>query len=131
MSGNAEETANKKTRSTLLDGNHVFPAFYACYLLKSKASANSNRTYVSLTLFFWVSVIFSILTFGEYTLQVGSTPDPPRRLRQHNGELKQGAWSTSRHRPWVSNRTHISLLRLANLESTGDANDRVRVSDTS
>lgn len=48
MSGNAEETANKKTRSTLLDGNHVFPAFYACYLLRSKASANSNRTYVSL-----------------------------------------------------------------------------------
>ncbi|KIR51021.1 structure-specific endonuclease subunit SLX1 [Cryptococcus gattii Ru294] len=76
MSGNAEETANKKTRSTLLDGNHVFPAFYACYLLRSKASANSNRTYV------------------------GSTPDPPRRLRQHNGELTQGAWSTSRHRPW-------------------------------
>ncbi|WVQ80842.1 hypothetical protein IAT38_002949 [Cryptococcus sp. DSM 104549] len=66
----------RKTTSTLLDGNHVFPPFYACYLLRSKASQKSNRTYV------------------------GSTPDPPRRIRQHNGELKQGAWATSRFRPW-------------------------------
>ncbi|RSH87214.1 Slx4p interacting protein [Saitozyma podzolica] len=65
-----------KSTSTLLDGNHVFPPFYACYLLRSKATPNSNRTYV------------------------GSTPDPPRRLRQHNGELTQGACKTSRFRPW-------------------------------
>ncbi|WWD17151.1 hypothetical protein CI109_101588 [Kwoniella shandongensis] len=65
-----------KTTSTLLDGNHVFPPFYACYLLRSKAVAKSNRTYV------------------------GSTPDPPRRIRQHNGELTQGAWKTSKFRPW-------------------------------
>ncbi|WVN88436.1 uncharacterized protein L203_103646 [Cryptococcus depauperatus CBS 7841] len=69
-------TLQKKTRSTLLDGNHVFPPFYACYLLRSKETARSKRTYI------------------------GSTPDPQRRLRQHNGELKQGAWATSRHRPW-------------------------------
>ncbi|WVF71317.1 hypothetical protein IAT40_006120 [Kwoniella sp. CBS 6097] len=62
--------------STLLDGNHTIPPFYACYLLRSRATPKSNRTYV------------------------GSTPDPPRRLRQHNGQLTQGAWSTSRHRPW-------------------------------
>ncbi|ODN94165.1 hypothetical protein L198_05016 [Cryptococcus wingfieldii CBS 7118] len=66
----------KKTTSTLLDGNHTFPALYVCYLLRSKASPQSNRTYV------------------------GSTPDPPRRIRQHNGELKQGAWATSKFRPW-------------------------------
>ncbi|TYJ54534.1 hypothetical protein B9479_004761 [Cryptococcus floricola] len=67
----------KKTTSTLLDGNHTFPALYVCYLLRSKASPQSNRTYV------------------------GSTPDPPRRIRQHNGELKQGAWATSKFRPWI------------------------------
>lgn len=50
---------------------------------------------------------------------IGSTPDPPRRIRydsvlhldpadeliglnrQHNGELTQGAWKTSKKRPWV------------------------------
>lgn len=32
--------------STILDGNHTFPPFYACYLLRSKAKPNSNRTYV-------------------------------------------------------------------------------------
>ncbi|WVW84080.1 structure-specific endonuclease subunit SLX1 [Kwoniella bestiolae CBS 10118] len=71
-----ESTEPRKSTSTLLDGNHTFPPFYACYLLRSKATAHSNRTYV------------------------GSTPNPPRRIRQHNGELKQGAWKTSKHRPW-------------------------------
>jgi predicted GIY-YIG superfamily endonuclease len=32
---------------------------------------------------------------------VGSTTNPPRRLRQHNGEIKGGGKYTSMHRPWV------------------------------
>lgn len=32
---------------------------------------------------------------------IGSTPSPPRRIRQHNGELTQGAWKTQNNRPWV------------------------------
>ncbi|KIJ38511.1 hypothetical protein M422DRAFT_94196, partial [Sphaerobolus stellatus SS14] len=56
---------------------HTFPPFYACYLLKSIKNPRSTATYI------------------------GSTPHPPRRIRQHNGELTQGAWKTARNRPWV------------------------------
>lgn len=56
---------------------HTFPPFYACYLLKSIQSPLSKATYI------------------------GSTPSPPRRIRQHNGELTQGARKTRHKRPWV------------------------------
>ncbi|KAL7414879.1 hypothetical protein BDY24DRAFT_440332 [Mrakia frigida] len=51
------------------------PRFYACYLLRP-VNVGSFRTYV------------------------GSTPDPPRRIRQHNGEIKGGAVYTRKFKPW-------------------------------
>ena len=92
----AETEPSRPTTSTLLNGRHAFPPFYACYLLRSKATANSNRTYV------------------------GSTPNPPRRIRQHNGELTQGAVKTSRFRPWVRVKVDMPLM------VPGDANYRLR-----
>ncbi|KAI0332172.1 hypothetical protein GY45DRAFT_1247211 [Cubamyces sp. BRFM 1775] len=62
-------------RSSLTD--HCFPAFYACYLLKSVRTPRATATYI------------------------GSTPSPPRRIRQHNGEISQGAWKTKHNRPWI------------------------------
>lgn len=51
------------------------PSVYGCYLLRSLSSP--NRSYV------------------------GSTNNPRRRIRQHNGEIPQGAFRTRLSRPWV------------------------------
>ncbi|PWN39289.1 hypothetical protein IE81DRAFT_343441 [Ceraceosorus guamensis] len=56
--------------------DHSPPSFYAVYLLRSLASSNSTKTYI------------------------GSSPDPARRKRQHNGQLTGGAWKTRTGRPW-------------------------------
>ncbi|VDB87173.1 unnamed protein product [Peniophora sp. CBMAI 1063] len=69
------QPTTRKTRSTL--EVHQIPNFYACYLLKSVRTPRATATYI------------------------GSTPHPPRRIRQHNGEIAAGAWKTKHNRPWV------------------------------
>ncbi len=41
-------------------------------------------------------------TVRHASIYIGSTPNPPRRLKQHNGDVKGGASKTSRAtlRPW-------------------------------
>lgn len=58
------------------DQTKPIPAFYVCYLLRS--------------------------TVRHASLYIGSTPDPSRRLTQHNGVAKGGAKRTARGnlRPW-------------------------------
>ncbi|KAM0912237.1 hypothetical protein ACQ4PT_012935 [Festuca glaucescens] len=50
--------------------------FFCCYLLRSLCPRSKSRTYI------------------------GFTVNPQRRIRQHNGELRCGAWQTKRGRPW-------------------------------
>jgi putative endonuclease len=50
----------------------------------------------------WVYVLHSVQ--GPY--YVGSTTDPRRRLRQHNGEIKGGGKYTATKRPWTPAALH-------------------------
>ncbi|ORY49295.1 hypothetical protein BCR35DRAFT_356149 [Leucosporidium creatinivorum] len=66
-------TPTPSTRSTVL--NHSIAPFYACYLLRS-INPKRQQTYI------------------------GSTPNPPKRIREHNGLLQGGAFKTRLARPW-------------------------------
>ncbi|XP_006658414.2 structure-specific endonuclease subunit SLX1 homolog [Oryza brachyantha] len=50
--------------------------FFCCYLLRSLCPRRKSATYI------------------------GFTVNPRRRIRQHNGEIRCGAWRTKRGRPW-------------------------------
>ncbi|KAF9273931.1 Slx4p interacting protein [Mortierella alpina] len=70
-----EGTENAAAKGAGLERDPLIP-FYCCYLLASTVARYKTHAYV------------------------GSTPDPVKRLRQHNGDLTQGAKKTSKKRPW-------------------------------
>ncbi len=64
------------------------------------AAAAAAATYKPIPALYTVYVLRS--TVRHASLYIGSTPNPPRRLAQHNGLVRGGAARTSRHslRPW-------------------------------
>lgn len=88
-------------RSTTRFANHSYPSFYACYLLKSLSTTyKGNRS----TRYRYFSVSPSLRLYERAILSrtyIGSTPNPPRRIRQHNGEITSGATKTAQGRPWT------------------------------
>ncbi|XP_072954581.1 uncharacterized protein [Typha angustifolia] len=77
------DMAEMETREVTMDdeveeekGEEEEKGFFACYLLSSLSPRHKGRTYI------------------------GFTVNPRRRIRQHNGEMRSGAWRTKRGRPW-------------------------------
>lgn len=60
---------------------HTIPSFYSCYLLLSQSVPSNSYT-------------------TRASTYIGSTPNPPRRLRQHNRLIKGGAKRTAKNGPW-------------------------------
>ncbi|XP_038894793.1 structure-specific endonuclease subunit SLX1 [Benincasa hispida] len=58
------------------EGSNEVNGFFSCYLLASACPRYKGHTYI------------------------GFTVNPKRRIRQHNGEIRCGAWRTKRKRPW-------------------------------
>ncbi|XP_062188767.1 structure-specific endonuclease subunit slx1-like [Phragmites australis] len=73
--GGAENVPLPPAKGQVSDGGGG-GGFFCCYLLRSLCPRSKGRTYI------------------------GFTVNPRRRLRQHNGEIRSGAWKTRRGRPW-------------------------------
>ncbi|KAJ8768753.1 hypothetical protein K2173_023657 [Erythroxylum novogranatense] len=72
--GKPKETLNRKERDE--EEEEKGKGFYACYLLTSLCPRFKGHTYI------------------------GFTVNPRRRIRQHNGEIRSGAYRTKKRRPW-------------------------------
>ncbi|XP_052187425.1 uncharacterized protein LOC127798127 [Diospyros lotus] len=70
------ETLNSVGQGQEDEETRVGGGFFACYLLTSLSPRHKGHTYI------------------------GFTVNPRRRIRQHNGEIRCGAWRTKRKRPW-------------------------------
>ena len=74
--GKTQTCIKSKNDTHLIAIDYYSMSYFYCYLLTSLDPRFKNHTYV------------------------GFTVDPGRRIKQHNGELSNGAKQTSRKRPW-------------------------------
>ncbi|RRT60338.1 hypothetical protein B296_00040505 [Ensete ventricosum] len=68
--------------------------FFACYLLASLSPRHKSRTYIGYLNPFFFNYFFLDRVVYRFTV------NPRRRIRQHNGEIRCGAWRTKHGRPW-------------------------------
>jgi len=71
-----KKVATKKLKRTKVSTFKFLSGEHHCYILRSKLKKHRNKHYI------------------------GYTNNPSRRIRQHNGEIKNGAKRTHKYRPW-------------------------------
>ncbi|KAK4780127.1 hypothetical protein SAY87_016233 [Trapa incisa] len=74
--GEAVEEEEEEEEGAVEETEGSSKRFYGCYLLASLSPRHKGKTYI------------------------GFTVNPKRRIRQHNGEMRSGAWRTKSKRPW-------------------------------
>ncbi|CAK9158044.1 unnamed protein product [Ilex paraguariensis] len=74
--GGVDRDAERERESEVGTEKEKGGKFFACYLLTSLSPRHQGHTYI------------------------GFTVNPRRRIRQHNGEMRSGAWRTKSKRPW-------------------------------
>ncbi|RXW15426.1 hypothetical protein EST38_g10431 [Candolleomyces aberdarensis] len=91
----------QRVRESIL---HKFSARAEGLLTCAHVSTNNTRAiafYKHLGMVAIPGTVRGLYQVCRTVIYIGSTPSPPRRIRQHNGELTQGARRTRSKRPWV------------------------------
>lgn len=116
----SQQEPSIKQQSSDSDNSNNKGGFFACYLLASLNPRFKGHTYIGFVQSHWslhgVIVVkfwsfyelkwwvFKILVFDWWVFLFAwnyrFTVNPRRRIRQHNGDIRMGAWRTKWKRPW-------------------------------